>query len=189
MNEKSILRKQLQQELSAISKPDYEHLSYNISQALFSDPFWKDSEYIGITISKIPEVDTYQIIRKAWDQNKKIVIPKCLPKQKVMDFRTITAFNQLESVYYGLFEPIETQTKLIGKDQIDLLIVPGLGFTRSGYRLGFGGGYYDRYLQDYHGKTLSLAFHQQMLEELPTEEHDIPVKKIITDQEILTIYE
>lgn len=189
MNEKEIVRKQLQQKLAGISKPNYEHLSYKISQALFLDPYWKDSESIGITISKIPEVDTYQIIRKAWEEKKKIVIPKCLPKQKKMDFRTLTAFDQLESVYYGLFEPIETQTELMEKNKIDLLIVPGLGFTRTGYRLGFGGGYYDRYLKDYHGKTLSLAFHQQVMSELPIEEHDIPVLKIITDQEILTIDE
>ncbi|WP_077213975.1 5-formyltetrahydrofolate cyclo-ligase [Bacillus dakarensis] len=189
MKEKSILRKQLQQKLKDISKPEYEHLSYKISQALFSDPYWTDSETIGITISKFPEVDTYQIIRRAWEEKKTIVIPKCLPKQKEMDFRALTAFNQLESVYYGLFEPIETQTEFTEKEKIDLLIVPGLGFTRNGYRLGFGGGYYDRFLKNYNGKTLSLAFHQQLVEELPIEEHDIPVLKIITDQEILTINE
>lgn len=189
MEDKRILRKRIQQQLSEITRPEYEHNSYEIAQRLFSEESWEQAEIIGVTISKVPEVDTYQIIRKAWQENKQIVIPKCYPEDKTMSFRTLKAFNQLESVFYGLLEPIEKQTKEVPKQNIDLLIVPGLAFTRDGYRLGFGGGYYDRFLQDYHGKALSLAFNLQLVSELPIEQHDIPIKRIITAEETINIYE
>ncbi|MDP4171615.1 MAG: 5-formyltetrahydrofolate cyclo-ligase, partial [Bacillota bacterium] len=66
--------------------------------------------------------------------------------------------------------------------QIDLQIVPGLAFDTAGFRLGFGGGYYDRYLKEFTGVTLSLAFVPQIIGNLPIEPHDIPVSKIITNE-------
>ena len=80
-----------------------------------------------------------------------------------MDFRILDCFDQLESVYFGLLEPIESKTKKVEPKEIDLMIVPGLGFDKDGFRLGVGGGYYDRFLQNYNGNTLSLAFQEQMV--------------------------
>ncbi|WP_338451630.1 5-formyltetrahydrofolate cyclo-ligase [Niallia oryzisoli] len=182
MIEKNVLRKEIKKKLQAIPKSLYEHYSYQIAQSLYQDALWKSAHMIGITISNPPEVDTYQIIRKAWDEGKTIVIPKCEPKEKRMEFRILERFNQLESVYFSLFEPIEAKTKRVVPSEIDLLIVPGLAFTKDGYRLGVGGGYYDRFLQLYKGKTLSLAFQEQMVDGLPTESHDLPVEKIITNE-------
>lgn len=187
MNEKSEIRKIMKEKLSSLSKPLYEHFSYLIAQRLFQDSDWKEAEMIGITVSNPPEVDTFQIIRKAWDEGKRVAIPKCCPDTKTMEFRTLTAFNQLESVYYGLFEPIKGLTEKVEPSQIQLLIVPGLAFTKNGYRVGFGGGYYDRYLQHYNGKTLSLAFQMQLMDTLPFEKHDLPVGKIITEKGTLSI--
>ncbi|MBU8879386.1 5-formyltetrahydrofolate cyclo-ligase [Bacillus sp. FJAT-29790] len=188
-NEKQISRKQMIEKLASITKPHYEHRSYRIAQSLYGDPFWKEASIVGITLSNHPEVDTYQIIRKAWEEGKQVVIPKCLPKSREMVFRTLNQFDQLESVYSGLFEPIEAVTKEVTADEIDLLIVPGLAFTEAGYRLGFGGGYYDRYLTRYKGHTLTLAFQTQIVSELPLEGHDIPVQKIITDEKVLNMNE
>lgn len=185
MKDKKNLRKSLQEQLSTITKADYEHYSYMIARRLYEETLWKEANTIGITVSKIPEVDTFQIIRRAWDEGKKVVIPKCNPKHKTLEFRTLTAFNQLESVYYGLLEPKPDMTEEVQPDEIDLLIVPGLAYTNRKFRLGFGGGYYDRFLQSYNGHTLSLAFHMQLVEKIPMEEHDLPVGKIITDQGII----
>lgn len=181
MDEKKRLRKQIADQLAKMDIPQYEQSSYNIVQKLYQDSFWKEARTVGITISKFPEVDTYQIIRKAWEEGKQVVIPKCLPKKREMVFRTFTQFNQLESVYSGLLEPIETVTKEVHANEIDLLIVPGLAFTTEGYRLGFGGGYYDRYLAEFCGYTISLAFQCQLVTELPIEDHDRAVGKLITD--------
>ena len=64
-----------------------------------------------------------------------------------MDFRVLENFDQLETVYFSLLEPIESQTTLIDPQEIELLLVPGLAFTKAGFRLGVGGGYYDRFLE------------------------------------------
>ncbi len=183
MQEKKQLRNEIRERLKKIPKPLYEHYSYTIAQELYKDPLWQSASIIGITISIPPEVDTYQIIRTAWAEGKKIAVPKCFAKEKQMDFRELQRFDQLESVYFGLLEPIETETVLVEKENIDLLIVPGLAFTQEGYRTGVGGGYYDRYLQHYQGNTLSLAFQEQLVSSVPIEEHDIPVGKIITNKE------
>ncbi|SFA96180.1 MULTISPECIES: 5-formyltetrahydrofolate cyclo-ligase [unclassified Bacillus (in: firmicutes)] len=187
MNEKDLLRKKLKSQLSNMPNHLYEQSSDTIAKLLYQQPEWNNSNTIGITISKQPEVHTRKIIIEAWNQKKTIVVPKCHPKSRKMEFREITDYSQLESVYYGLLEPIVDKTRLIHKEEIDLLIVPGLGYTRDGFRLGFGGGYYDRYLQNYSGHTISLAFQSQLVEELMVEGHDIAVKKIITDKEVIPI--
>ena len=185
MNKKNLTRKEMKERLATLSKPEYEHYSYKIANALYHHEDWIQAKVIGITVSKEPEVDTYQIIRRAWESGKQVVVPKCHPKEKKLSFRTLTDFSQLESVFYGLFEPIVDQTIEIKPEEIDLLIVPGLAYTSEGYRLGFGGGYYDRFLTGFNGKTMSLAFHFQVIPQFDIEKHDIPVSKIITNQEII----
>jgi 5-formyltetrahydrofolate cyclo-ligase len=187
MNNKNSIRQHMKETLSRLTKPQYEDYSYRIACRLYEDDDWKQAKVIGITVSKQPEVDTYQIIRKAWESGKQVVVPKCIPQRKVLSFRTLTEFSQLESVFYGLYEPIEELTEEIDTGRIDLLIVPGLAYTREGYRLGFGGGYYDRFLFNYLGKTVSLAFNVQMVPYFQVEDHDIPVSKIITNQEVIKL--
>jgi len=182
MDGKLEIREKLKSELAKLDLPIYEDLSYQIALNLFNDLGWKQAKTIGITVSRPPEVDTFQIIPKAWEQGKQVVIPKCLPKTKEMEFRILEKFSQLERVYFNLYEPIVDKTKKVDPNQIDLLIVPGLAFNSSGYRLGFGGGYYDRFLKHYNNETVSLAFPQQLVEEIPVEAHDLPVGKIITSQ-------
>jgi 5-formyltetrahydrofolate cyclo-ligase len=187
MYNKISIRKQMKETLSRLTKPQYEDYSYRIACLLFEDESWKQAQVIGITVSKQPEVDTYQIIRKAWELGKQVVGPRCNPKEKSLAFRTLNEFSQLESVFYGLFEPIEELTTKVDAEGIDLMIVPGLAYTREGYRLGFGGGYYDRYLLNYRGETLSLAFTDQLVPGFLVEDHDIPVSKIITNHGVIKI--
>lgn len=185
MKDKKILRTQLKAALSKLPDPLYEDFSNKIASRLYEDNDWKQAATIGLTVSRRPEVDTFQIISKAWEQGKQVVVPKCFPKEKTLGFYLISEFSQLESVFYGLLEPIVSLTKKVEPDKIDLLIVPGLAYTKSGYRLGFGGGYYDRYLTNYKGKTASLAFDFQIISGIPIEKHDIPVSKIITSDEVI----
>ncbi|QQZ10859.1 5-formyltetrahydrofolate cyclo-ligase [Heyndrickxia vini] len=183
--EKKELREHLKKELSLIDRCTYEQNSYLIAKQLFGLQQFNAASTVAITLSRFPEVDTWQIIRKGWEVGKRMVVPKCLPKTKEMVFREITSFKQLESVYFGLFEPIDCQTIEVKKDELDLIIVPGITFTRNGYRIGFGGGYYDRFLSDYQGKTISLAFSAQIKLDIPIEKHDIPVQRIITENETI----
>lgn len=178
-------RKKMKNTLSSLSKQEYEQYSYRISKSLFSTKEWQEAAVVGVTVSIAPEVDTWQVIREAWNQKKTVAVPKCLPDEKRLQFYTLTSFLELETVYYGLFEPIPERTEKMDPADIDLLLVPGLAFMNNGYRLGFGGGYYDRFLKLYKKQTASLAFSSQIVSQLPVESHDIPVQKIITEERII----
>lgn len=187
--DKNELRNLMSGKLKEIDRITYEHLSYLIATKLTNTSEWKNAKTIGVTVSRFPEVDTWQLIRKGWEQGKRIVIPKCFPKEKEMFFYEITSFDQLETVYYGLFEPNIQLTNEVKDDEIDLLLVPGLAYSRNGFRLGFGGGYYDRYLTSFEGIKMSIAFAKQIVEHVPIEHHDIPVATIITEENIISCHD
>lgn len=172
--------------LKAISENDFTRDCMRINENLFKQAEWNEARTIAITIARGREISTKPVIEEAWRHGKKVAVPKCFPKTKEMVFRVITDFDQLESVYYGLLEPKIGLTEIVVKDKLDLMVVPGVVFDPSGYRIGFGGGYYDRYLADYHGKTISLALDQQIPPKIPRESHDQPVNKIITPTRIIS---
>ncbi|MGE7879582.1 5-formyltetrahydrofolate cyclo-ligase [Peribacillus muralis] len=181
---KKKLRQEVKSRLMKLTKQEHEERSNGIADNLFSLEEWKKAKTIGITISIHPEVPTVRIIEQAWREGKGVAVPKCDPDKKTMEFRKISSFNQLETVYHGLLEPV-AETAKVTKDELDALIVPGLAFTKEGFRLGFGGGYYDRFLPGYKGATLALAYEIQLVDELPVEVHDIAVGKLITPSKVL----
>ncbi|WP_226667434.1 5-formyltetrahydrofolate cyclo-ligase [Metabacillus litoralis] len=186
MEGKKELRTYIKTLLNEMSDNTYRTFSENISKNLQSLLLWKQANTIAITISRGREVDTKSIILKAWKENKKIVIPKCNPQTKEMVFHHIESFDQLEEVYFGLMEPKIAETAVVRPEEIDLLIVPGICFDSKGFRIGYGGGYYDRYLVNFTKPAISLAFSCQLVNHIPKEAHDIPVTKILTEHEVIT---
>ncbi|MBB6448260.1 5,10-methenyltetrahydrofolate synthetase [Geomicrobium halophilum] len=126
------------------------------------------------------------IMEKGWKQGKKVCVPKCFPAKKELQFYEIDGYHQLEDGFFDLIEPIPEKTDKKNKEEMDVLIVPGLIFDRRGYRIGFGGGYYDRFLSDFPNQTISLASSFQVRATIPACEYDIPVQQIITENEILS---
>ncbi|MFC0270000.1 5-formyltetrahydrofolate cyclo-ligase [Metabacillus herbersteinensis] len=185
INKKS-MRVHTLKKLQQLSDATFETGSATIHKQLYSEDVWNNASTIGLTISNGHEVDTKSVIEKAWMLGKRVVVPKCDPSRKTMNFREIKTFDELEIVYYSLREPIIELTDEVSSEEIDLIIVPGVVFDKRGYRIGYGGGYYDRYLSSYSGNKLSMAFSLQIEQDnLPTEEHDVAVSKLITEQEIL----
>lgn len=184
--DKGQIRKDIQEKLQAVPKDVLKKWASEIAKNLYNTDDWKRADTIAITISRGTEVDTKVIIEKGWEQGKVIVVPKCEPTTKGMTFRVLESFDQLEVVYYGLLEPKENETKAVSSCEINLILVPGLAYNQKGYRIGFGGGYYDRFLSKYDGRTAALAFQEiQLVEELPLEEYDIPVNMIITNEQVI----
>lgn len=179
--DKHQIRKQIRAILNKMSIEDYQERSLAIIERLVNEPYIKDRKTIAVTISRFPEVDTVKMIEELWKLGKTVVVPKCHPKTKEMSFYAIEQFSQLETVYMDLQEPIIEDTELITKDHIETIIVPGIVFNKKGYRIGYGGGYYDRYLIDFEGDLIALAFDEQVVNHVPVETHDIPVHIIITD--------
>lgn len=182
---KNELRKEMKAKLKGLTLEEHITLSTYIQTNLFQTKQWQEAQTIGVTVSRFPEVRTNEIIERAWNEGKKVVVPKCNPKTSTMDFYEITGFHELEVVYYGLREPIVSKTKYVPSSVIELIIVPGLIYDKEGYRIGFGGGYFDRYLQNFHGRKISLAFSIQLMEEVPRESFDIPVESIITNEGVI----
>ncbi|WP_037593142.1 5-formyltetrahydrofolate cyclo-ligase [Sporosarcina sp. D27] len=179
---KTIIRKNCLLKLKNMSADEYKRKSDCIRLRFLETAEFIKAETVAITMSRSTEVQTRTIIEACWKLGKNVVVPKCNPEQKTMDFKKITSFQQLETVYLDLQEPNPFITESVNKFEIDLLIVPGVVFTKEGYRIGYGGGYYDRYLSTYTGETVALAFELQLVDQLPIESHDIPVKKIITEE-------
>ncbi|PFW55776.1 5-formyltetrahydrofolate cyclo-ligase [Bacillus cereus] len=185
--EKLRLRKQIIEHMNSLSEERYTTLSEQIAFSLYAQKEWAEAKIIGITLSMENEVNTYPIIEKAWEEGKKVVVPKCNKETRTMSFRQLSTFDQLETVYMNLREPIPVLTEEVDADEIDLQIVPGVAYTERGERIGYGGGYYDRYLVHYKGKTLSLAYEFQMVQHIPVEPFDKNVEKIITEKGTIVI--
>lgn len=184
---KSQMRQAMLQQLHQMTEEQYRNRSAKIVKRLFRLPSIEEAEVVAVTISRYPEVDTYALIETLWEMGKTVVVPRCLPKTKEMDFRKITSFTQLEIAYAELLEPIVHETTSFEKSEIDVIIVPGVVFDVRGYRIGFGGGYYDRYLENNPIPTIALAFSEQVVVQVPTDHYDISVDHIVTDFNIVEV--
>lgn len=181
MNKKEI-RKAMIHRLNEMDLTEHQKKSEQIMKNVMAEEVYQNAKVIGITLSRFPEVDTRPLIQAAWKDGKKVAVPKCIRETRAMDFRILTSFDELETVYMDLLEPIVEKTESVNPEQIDLQIVPGVVFSKKGYRIGFGGGYYDRYMANYSGASLAVAFNCQTGQEIPVEKHDIAVQMMITEQ-------
>ena len=149
--------------------------SKQIMDALIKHPLFINAKTIGIYLSFRDEVNTINYIDLLM-QNKKVCVPKV--KGKMMDFILLNQSSTLVSNDYGILEP--TSHQIVQPQEIDLLIIPIVAYDLNGQRIGYGGGYYDRYLKKYDGKTIGLAFKQQRVDNIVSEEHDIQINEVIS---------
>lgn len=176
-SDKKALRKKLIKMRSDMDEMTYHRLShFIINQLKLTDDFIS-AKTIGVYLSYNHEVETWQLIKETFGL-KRICVP-VVEKDKQMHFVQINHFHDLKKNKYGIYEPIEGN--IIDKNDIDLIIVPLVGYNDDRYRLGYGGGYYDRYLKDYKGKTVGIAFQLQKLLDYIPESHDIALDQIITE--------
>lgn len=179
---KKQIRQQMIQQLKQMNAHTYKERCEKIMARLWKEPSIIEGKTIAVTMSAFPEVETRAIIASLWQQGKRVAVPKSEPKARAMQFYELTSFTQLETVYLHIEEPIPTVCNPVAKHEIDTIIVPGVVFNQAGYRIGFGGGYYDRYLPGMEATKIALAFDEQILDQIPTDAHDIPVDYIVTDQ-------
>lgn len=182
MTDKKLLRKKfsaLRKELSSASKDAI------IAEKLLSSDFLSAADVILLYASFGSEIDTWKPAQKLLDAGKVIAFPKC-GKNGHMTFHTVSDLSLLSDGMYGIREPDSSlpQPELTAAS---VCIVPGLAFTEKGERLGYGGGFYDRFLAAAPFiKTAALAYDDMITDELPVSEHDLAVDMIITEER--TIY-
>ncbi|SDN07966.1 5-formyltetrahydrofolate cyclo-ligase [Sediminibacillus halophilus] len=178
---KSEWRTKAKQLLEDMPAERREMIEAKLAAHLFDSVYWKKAKTIALTVSQRHEWDTRVIIEKAWKEKKNVCVPKCYPKVPEIVFYHLSSYDQLECVYIDLLEPNPDAAKSISKQEIDLIIVPGLLFDLQGYRVGYGGGYYDRFLSDFSNPTLALTSNEQLIDEVPRDAYDIAVDHIITE--------
>ena len=175
---KSELRKQVLQEMKAISQEQKQFIDQALTEQLLQHPFYQEAKVIATYLSFPHEFQTQELIEQALKDGKKVLIPKTYPKGR-MNF-VVYDPQQLVKTSFGLLEP-QGDLEVVDASQIDLIHVPGLAFTTEGYRIGYGGGYYDRYLKHFSGNTLSTVYPCQIRDFIP-EDHDIPVQEVLVDE-------
>ena len=175
---KAELRKQVLQEMKAIPRPQKVTMDLALTERLLQHPFYQGAKVIATYLSFSHEFQTQELIEQALKDGKKVLIPKTYPKGR-MDF-VVYDPQQLVKTSFGLLEP-QGDLEVVDASQIDLVHVPGLAFTTEGYRIGYGGGYYDRYLEHFPGHTLSTIYPCQVQQFMP-ENHDIPVQEVLIDE-------
>ncbi|MFD1902205.1 5-formyltetrahydrofolate cyclo-ligase [Enterococcus termitis] len=146
-----------------------------ISLELFQDPMWQKAQTIAITKPLDFEFDTHILLTEGWSAEKQLLMPVTNSERR-LTFHQVTPETVFEKTAFGVEEPVNGLE--VGIDKIDLLVVPGIVFTRLGFRIGFGGGFYDRLLQQYQGETCSLVFSEQIQEHWTIESFDLPVKRL-----------
>ncbi len=153
----------------------------SVTMRILADANIMEADNILLYASFGSEVDTWTLAEKLLAGNMNVAFPKC-GKNRTMTFHTVTSLEQLEIGMYGIREP---DIRLPQPDftRNTVCIVPGLAFTENGGRLGYGGGYYDTFLNaNPHIYTIAAAYEKLVVKELPLAEHDIKVKKIITEE-------
>ena len=172
---KSELRKQVLQEMKAVPQKQQIAMDQALTDRLLHHPFYQEAKAIATYLSFPHEFQTQGLIDHALKDGKKLLIPKTYPKGR-MEFVVYNP-QQLKKTSFGLLEP-QGDLEVVDTSRIDLIHVPGLAFTTEGYRIGYGGGYYDRYLENFAGQTMSTIYPCQ-IQNFNSEDHDIPVQEVL----------
>ena len=135
--------------------------------------------------SKENEVDTRALIGTCLAQGKRVAVPVVMPGTKTLSHALIDSLDQLVVGPYGLAQPDPAEaTRLPAEARIDLVVVPGLAFDRRGQRIGWGGGYYDRFLAQVQAVKIGLCYDALVLDCIPGEPHDVPVDMVVAETAI-----
>lgn len=153
-----------------------------IKERLFSQDEFRRAKVIMSYVSLDYEVNTEEIIKEALEMGKVVAVPVTVKKDKIiLPSRITNVEEELVPSKFGIKEPKNEFIRIIPKESLELILVPGIVFDKKGARIGHGAGYYDRFLKTLppHIKTIGLAFDFQIVENLPVLPHDIPVSKVI----------
>ena len=158
-----------------------------ITQKLLATSEYSEAATVLTYVSVSSEVSTRMIIERALCDGKTVAVPRCLPGHR-LEFVAISSLDQLAPAPFNLLEPPKDLSALT-EDQMNnsICIVPALLVDTKGYRLGYGAGFYDRFLSTYSGKKICLAYQQNLSREmLPHTAFDLAVDIVITESDVLT---
>lgn len=179
---KAALRAQVRGLMAAVTEAERRESDEALFARFLALPEVEGAKTIFLYRGMGAEPDTAALERTLLERGKTVALPRILP-DRGMEARVVTGDTVLLRHPYGMLEPGE-DCPLLSKEDIDLILTPGLAYDRAGYRLGQGGGYYDRYLADYTGRTVALCRAAFLLPQVPALPHDLPVELVVTEREV-----
>ena len=173
--EKSVLRTMLREKKRALTEAQIESASARLAQALFAHPMYRKASALYAYLSYNQEVRTEAILRQALADGKRVAVPKVFGDE--IRFLWLDESTHIALGYKGIPEPTEGE---LAEDRDALVLMPGLAFDPLGHRMGYGGGFYDRFLAGEPHPTIALCYDFQLLPDLPVQAHDIPVDAVLS---------
>ncbi|QEK11485.1 5-formyltetrahydrofolate cyclo-ligase [Crassaminicella thermophila] len=186
---KKIIREEILKKRKALSSNEITRKSDKIFHKLKTFPSYQNAENVMVYLDFRNEVKTNKIIDDLLEENKNVLIPISIPKTREMILsQLLDPKKELVKGTYGILEPKKEYIRKVNPEIVDLIIVPGVAFDPRGYRIGYGGGYYDRFLDKISKNVLSiaLAFDLQIIDNIPNDSFDKPVDYIITETKIFS---
>lgn len=182
MQIKSELRKSLIAKRKSINNK-FEK-DYKIAQALYHTKEFQNAKTVLVYVSLDDEIKTDNIIDTVLKNGKNAAVPRCIDHCGNMEFCIISALSDLEEGSFKVREPKSDCPGLIDYSD-SIIIVPALCFDRNGFRLGYGKGYYDRFLEQYNNKSIGLCYDEMIVSSVPKDNYDKSVDLIITEKNII----
>lgn len=174
--DKKELRRSIREQKRAMTAEDIDNRSAKLGALFAASEAYKNAKTIYGYLPYNQEVRTVPMLEQALRDGKRVAVPKCYGDE--MRFIFLEDLSKVEKGYAGIPEPIADGP--IADDKTALVLMPGLAFDPQGHRIGYGGGFYDKFLAaEPDHPTLALCYEFQMLPELKTEEHDIPVDYVL----------
>ena len=181
-------RKEEKQRLRTVIRAEEKKLSAKYKTAssaaicarILGMPEYRDAETVFCFVGRQHEIDTTPLLADALASGKRLCVPLCVDKGS-MELRQITDLAQLIPGSYGIQEP-PADAPVVSVDDVDLSVIPCMTCDHGGRRLGFGGGYYDRFLSAYRAAAVLVCRERLIREELPVEPHDMPVPWVVTER-------
>ncbi len=173
-NNKVELRKKLKEKISKFSSLNLKKKSLTLNKMIINSIEFQHANTVFCYISFDNEIDTFYILKYCLKHNKVLSVP--VIKDNKMFPAVISNLENFKKNKYGILEPKDY--KIINIKKIDLVIVPALGYNPLGYRIGYGGGYYDCFLKNFNGVSFGMVLKSFLIKNIIPEKHDLPVKKI-----------
>ena len=161
-----------------------ELIDEKIAELFISSNLYKNADTILCYASLTDEINTDAIIKKALDDGKNVALPLCENSDGVMNFYIINGFDDLLCGHFGVREPNVKKCKMLDDSSNSVIVVPGLCFDRCGFRVGYGKGYYDRYLQNFNLYSVGLCYNNFIIDKVPADIYDKNVDFIVSEYSI-----
>ena len=187
---KKSLRAQLKAQRAALTLDERAAIDAQIAEQVCALPEWEHAEVVCAYASFADEVDTWKLIERAWDAGKMVVLPRVVEGTRQMQWFAVSSRGELVRSAWGIEEPANDAEKEIDVRSLSharpaLAFVPGLAFDAHGYRLGYGGGFYDCFLGEFGGCAIGLVRSAFFFDELSClEAHDLPVDCVVSERGI-----